>query len=117
LGVSAMPSESPSPSPLFLLATLLNIDWLLKCPRVSSLSSFTSPDGLQSFSRRVWNPLLQQEFGEDFVSFLLQLALHGTQHTIHSCNYLLRSGFWVQSYLIVEPYWGLYLIKRQKSWG
>jgi hypothetical protein len=26
LGVSAMPSESPSPSPLFLLATLLNID-------------------------------------------------------------------------------------------
>lgn len=87
----ASATPSPIPSPLLLSAPLLNIEWPLKCSRVSSFT--VGLDSSPSLVERVWNPFLQQEFGEDFS---LQLTHHGTQHKIHRCNYLLRSGFQAQ---------------------
>jgi hypothetical protein len=68
LSASPMPTGSPSPSPLLLSAPLLNIDQPLKHTRVLS---FRSPNISQSITWRVWNPPLQQEFGEDFCKLLI----------------------------------------------
>ena len=55
-----------------------------------------------------------RSLGKTFVNCLSQLILLGTLHTIQMCNYLSISGYQVQSYLIIEPYLGLYSTKRQE---
>lgn len=69
-GWSGSATLSPMPSPLLLSTPLVNIDRPTKRPRTSS---FMNPDGSGSSSpvARVWNPHLQQEFGEDFCKFLI----------------------------------------------
>jgi len=69
LSTLAMPSGSPSPSPLLMSAPFLNIDQLV--PKRARVSNFTSPDSSQSLAGRVWNAPLQQEFGEDFCKLLI----------------------------------------------
>ena len=85
LNTSATPSGSPSPSLLLLSVPLLNIDWPTKRTRVSS---FTSPDSLQILTGRVWNPILQQEFGEDLCKLLI--ATRSCQGTNNQSNIMVR---------------------------
>ena len=80
LSALATPSGSPSPSPLLMSALLLNIDQ--PAPKHARVSSFTSPDSSQSLAGRVWNALLQQEFGEDFCKLLI--TTHSSWNTMHN---------------------------------
>jgi hypothetical protein len=63
-------TPSPMPSPLLLTAPILNhMERPLKRNRVSSFTA--GPDGSLNLVERVWNPSLQQEFGEDFCRLLI----------------------------------------------
>jgi len=87
----ASATPSPMPSPLLLLAPLLNIEQPLKCSRVSSFT--TGPDGSPSLVERVWNPFLQQEFREDFCKLLI--ATHSSWNTAHNPQMRLFVEKWI----------------------
>ncbi|KAM6497447.1 hypothetical protein JOM56_007920 [Amanita muscaria] len=93
LSASAMPSGSPSPSPLLLSAPLVNLERLLKRARVSSFTSPQLSDGPQSPAGRVWNPPLQQEFGEDFCKLLI--ATRSSWNTAHNPQVRLFIEKWI----------------------
>ncbi|KIL54278.1 hypothetical protein M378DRAFT_1059173 [Amanita muscaria Koide BX008] len=87
LSVSATPSGSPSPSPLLLSASLLNLERPLKRPRVSSFTSVDGSQNLAALAGRVWNPPLQQEFGEDFCAIICRKVDSGRDHP-RSSNFI-----------------------------
>ena len=78
---STTPFGSPSPSLLLMSTPLLNFERPPKRPRVSSVAG-TNTDDSQSPTGRVWNPVLQQEFGEDFCRLLI--ATHSSWNTAHN---------------------------------
>jgi hypothetical protein len=96
---SAMSFESPSPSPLLLSAPLLNFERPPKRARVSSFTG-TSPDDLQSPAGRVWTPLLQQEFGEDFCKLLI--ATRSSWNTAHNPQVRLFVERWIEGAIIPD---------------
>lgn len=95
LSASATSFGSPSPSPLLLSAPLLNIDRPSKRARVSS---FTSPDSPQI--GRVWNPPLQQEFGEDFCKLLI--ATRSSWNTANNPQMRLFVEKWIPGAIIPD---------------
>jgi hypothetical protein len=97
LSASAMPSGSPSPSPLHLSAPLLNID---RPPKRARVSSFTSPDSSQSLAGRVWNAPLQQEFGEDFCKLLI--ATRSSWNTAHNPQVQLFVDKWIPGAIVPD---------------
>ncbi|KAM6491660.1 hypothetical protein JOM56_012904, partial [Amanita muscaria] len=100
LSVSATPSGSPSPSPLLLSASLLNLERPLKRPRVSSFTSVDGSQNLAALAGRVWNPPLQQEFGEDFCKLLI--ATRSSWNTAHNPQVQLFVEKWIPGAIIPD---------------
>jgi hypothetical protein len=64
------------------------------------VSSFTSPDGSQGLTGRVWNPPLQQEFGEDFCKLLI--ATRSSWNTAHNPEMRLFVKKWIPGVIVPD---------------
>ena len=92
---SATPLASPMPSPL-LLAPILN---LVERPmKRSRVSSFT--DGSPSLVDQIWNPSLQQEFGEDLCKLLI--ATRSSWNTAHNPQMQLFVEKWIPGAIVPD---------------
>jgi hypothetical protein len=91
-GSSYSATPSPMPSPL-LLSAPLNMERPLKRSRVSSFT-----DG--SPVERMWNPSLQQEFGEDFCKLLI--ATRSSWNTAHNPQMRLFVEKWIPGAIIPD---------------
>lgn len=96
-GYSATPS--PAPSPLLLATPLVSLDRPLKRHRTSS---FVSPEdsGSPSPVSGAWNPLLQQEFGEDFCKFLI--ATRSAWNTANNPQVRLFVDKWIPGAIVPD---------------
>ena len=95
----ASATPSPVPSPLMLSAPLLNLERPQKRPRTSSLAA-QGPDGSPSLVGRVWNPPLQQEFGEDFCKLLI--ATRSSWNTAHNPQVRLFVEKWIPGAIVPD---------------
>ncbi len=96
---SATPFESPTPSPLLLSTPLINFERPLKRPRVTSFTSHQADDS-QSPAGRIWNPPLQQEFGEDFCKLLI--STRSSWNTAHNPQMRLFVKKWIPGAIIPD---------------
>jgi hypothetical protein len=102
--VSAGPS--PIPSPLLLSApgpSGSTGERPLKRSRVSSFSNFTmGQDGYTQspVAEKVWNPALQQEFGEDFCKLLI--ATRSSWNTAHNPQMRLFVEKWIPGAIVPD---------------
>jgi hypothetical protein len=96
----AFPSATPSPlpSPLLLATPILNIDRPMKRSRVSSFT--TAPDGSSSLVERMWNPPLQQEFGEDLCK--LFIATRSSWNMAHNPQMRLFVEKWIPGAIVPD---------------
>ena len=92
--ISATPS--PMPSPLLLNAPILERP--LKRSRVSSFTA--GPDGSLGFVERVWNPPLQQEFGEDLCK--LFIATRSSWNTANNPQMRLFVEKWIPGAIVPD---------------
>jgi len=95
---TVLATPSPAPSPLLLSAPLLTFDRPPKRPRTSSLN----PEGSGSSSPfgRAWNPLLQQEFGEDFCKLLV--ATRSSWNTAQNPQMRLFVNKWIPGAIVPD---------------
>ena len=104
---SASGTPSPAPSPLLLATPLLNLERPPKRPRTSSLVPiFPSPlaegsgSGFSSPVTRLWNPGLQQEFGEDFCKLLI--AIRSAWNTAHNPQLRIFFDKWIPGAVVPD---------------
>jgi hypothetical protein len=96
--MSATPLASPMPSPLLLTAPILSIERPLKRSRVSSFTA--GPDGSLRSVERMWNPPLQQEFGEDFCRLLI--ATRSSWNTANNLQMRLFVDKWIPGAIVPD---------------
>jgi hypothetical protein len=101
-GWSTTGTPSPAPSPLLLSAPLLNIERPPKRPRTSSFASLAEGSGSGSSSpvTRPWNPILQQEFGEDFCKLLI--ATRSAWNIAHNPQVRLFVEKWIPGAIVPD---------------
>jgi hypothetical protein len=98
-GSRLLSNAIPSPKPTLISHAFSNLDHPLRCPRTSS---FVSPEdsGSPSPVSGAWNPLLQQEFREDFCKFLIAARL--AQNTANNPLVCLFIDKWIPSAIVPD---------------
>jgi hypothetical protein len=100
LMASATPLASPMPSPL-LLAPILNPVERPMTRKRSRVSSFTDGSAASSsLVERIWNPPLQQEFGEDLCKLLI--ATRSSWNTAHNPQMQLFVEKWIPGAIVPD---------------
>jgi hypothetical protein len=95
----AAATPSPAPSPLLLSAPLLTFDRPPKRPRTSSLANVDGP-GSSSLVEKLWDPPLQQEFGEDLCKLLI--ATRSSWNTAHNPQLRLFVDKWIPGAIVPD---------------
>ena len=97
--ISATPSPMPSPLLLTAPGPILNhMERPLKRNRVSSFTA--GPDSSVNLVERVWNPSLQQDFGEDFCRLLI--ATRSSWNTANNPQMRLFVEKWIPGAIVPD---------------
>ena len=94
----ALATLSPMPSPLLSSTPMLHIEQPMKCSRVSSFTM--APDSSSNLVDRVWNPSLQQEFGEDLCKLLI--ATRSSWNMAHNPQMRLFVEKWIPGAIVPD---------------